>query len=131
MLLGVISCMLYLQQQYFLQMLTEACCGCIGSSKSLNLLCHGSSSSKIADLFRQIPKSPIPNTCTLPCNPSESCHDRNIYIIIIVNRHGFHDSIRLQLSCQRFDSIRYHDASGLYQMYFVIIFIKLYKQITS
>ncbi len=29
------------------------------------------------------------------------------------NRHWFHDSIRLRLSCQQFDSIRYHDASQL------------------
>ncbi len=39
-----------------------------------------------------------------------------------VNRHWFHDSIRLQLSC--------HDASQLYQIYFAH-FIKLYKLVTS
>ncbi len=36
-----------------------------------------------------------------------------------VNRQWFHDSIRLRLSCQRFDSIQYHNASLLYQIYFV------------
>ncbi len=49
-------CMLYggyfihMFSSSFSYMLTAACCGCIGSSKSRYLLCHSSS---VADLFRQ------------------------------------------------------------------------------
>ncbi len=59
-------------------MLTAACCGCIGSSNSLYLLCSSSIYS------RYIP--PRPNTltlsCTLPCQSSESCHDRTTFIVL-------------------------------------------------
>ncbi len=65
--MGVIH-MCYMCSSSISYMLTAACCGC---SKSQYLLCHSS---------RSIP--PRPNTltlsCTLPCNPSKSCHDRNI-----------------------------------------------------
>ncbi len=66
-------------------MLTAACCGCIGSSKSWYLLCHSSS---IADLFRQ---DQIHYHCHVHyhANPSESCHEKKkkkkkIYIYIYI-----------------------------------------------
>ncbi len=54
-------------------MVTAACCWCIGRSKSRYLLCSSG-----ADLFRQ---DQIHQHCHVHyhTNPSESCHDRNIY----------------------------------------------------
>ncbi len=49
MLYGVIH-MCYMCSSSISYMLTAACCGCIGSSKSLYLICCSSS---VADLFRQ------------------------------------------------------------------------------
>ncbi len=61
-------------------MLTAACCGCIGNSKSRYLLCRSSSSSSnVADLLHQ---DQIHSHCHehYHANPSESCDDRNINI---------------------------------------------------
>ncbi len=81
------SCMLY--GGYFMYVIFVAAavyltcsqqnvCGCIGSSKSRSMLCRRSRSI----LAR-------PNTlklsCTLPCNPSKSCHDRYTHIYIYIS----------------------------------------------
>ncbi len=77
------SCMLY--GGYFIcymwsnsisYMLTAACCGCIGSSKSRYLVC---SSSSVADIFCQ---DQTHSHCHVHCHakPSESCHDRTTHI---------------------------------------------------
>ncbi len=53
--------------------LTAACCGCIGCSKSWYLLCHNSSS--VADLLR--PNTLTINNCHVHyhAHPSDSCDD--------------------------------------------------------
>ncbi len=57
----------------------------------------------------------------------QNVHFRVEYLFSIasprgVNRHYFHDSIRL--SCQRFDITMHHD----YIKFILCLFIKLYKQ---
>ncbi len=72
---GGYSC--YMCSSSISYMLTAACCGCIGSSKSRYLLCRSSSNSSIADLFRQ---DQIHEHCHVHYheNHSESCHDRTL-----------------------------------------------------
>ncbi len=74
---GILYSLFYMCSSSISYMLTGACCGCIGSSKSWYLLCRSSS---VADLFCQ---DQTHHHCHVHYHayPSESHHIRNVFTV--------------------------------------------------